>query len=95
LAFGYTQSKIASEINKEYDYVIRFEHLEEDLKKLPILNINTNKLEQIGGGFYGNWKEHYNPELEERIYKWGKEDFDKFGYSRWEWATPNPNIKIL
>lgn len=75
------QSSILGQIDQKV-HILRYESLEEDLNALPFVNERI-VLPRVGVQNYGDWKSHYTPELEERVYKLLQKDFERFGYERW------------
>lgn len=70
-----TLNKIKGEV-----HILRYENLEEDLNSLPF--IDNIVLPRIGVQNYGDWKSHYTPDLEAKVYELLQKDFERFGYKR-------------
>jgi len=74
------QTEILDKIGSDV-HLIRYENLEEDLNSLSF--IDNIVLPSIGVQDYGDWRTHYTPEIEARVYQACKEDFVRLGYKRW------------
>jgi hypothetical protein len=74
------QTEILDEIGQDV-FLIRYDNLEEELNSLSF--IDNIVLPFIGVQDYGDWRTHYTPEIEARIYQTCKEDFERLGYERW------------
>jgi hypothetical protein len=74
------QTEILDKISSDV-HLIRYENLEEDLNSLSF--IDNIVLPSIGVQDYGDWRTHYTPEIEARVYRACREDFYRLGYKRW------------
>lgn len=75
---------------QKYDYIIRYEHLEEDYKKLcEILNITYEPLPKTKDKIRKDkgYEHLYTPELEQIVYDTCKPIFDTFGYERIQFVS--------
>ena len=90
--------KIFNHFNKLPNYVVRYEHLEEDLKNISFIKENwcddLNKLfsENITNNRYnslGNlsWQVFYNKDLAESVYSYFEHDFLYFNYDKNSWKN--------
>jgi hypothetical protein len=72
--------------DKPFDYVIRLEHMKEDLMKLPfILDILTeSQIEMIisHGKEIDKWEDFYDDELKEIVYNHVEHHFKLWGYEK-------------
>jgi hypothetical protein len=72
--------------DKPFDYVIRLEHMKDDLMKLPfILNVLTESQIDIlssHGKEIENWEEFYDDEMKEIVYSYTKHQFKFWGYEK-------------
>jgi hypothetical protein len=64
-----------------FDYIIRTENLEEDLKKLPFIK-EPIKVATRNRTNHPTWAELKTKELNDLIIKWAGKDFDLFGYEK-------------
>ena len=69
--------------------VITYENIENDFNNLDFISEKI-VLPEIGKQNYGNWKKYYTPEIENKIYKYFRKDFDRFDYKR----ELNINFKV-
>jgi len=89
-------------IGREPDYIIRMEHMDEDVRKIPVLmslpqvdkgleyiSENRFKGENPKDEYIGNiqhYQKYYNQELADLVYNNLKEYFDYFGYDKDSWV---------
>lgn len=64
------------------DVILRFEHLEEDFSKLNQDYGTDYKLPHLNKTEHKNFKEYYDKELSNLVFKSYKEDFENFGYQQ-------------
>ncbi len=65
------------------DYIIRMEDIENEFNKLPFVeNHTTIPHDKKGDERSTWWKTIMQPEAEELIYQWAKDDFIAFNYER-------------
>jgi hypothetical protein len=71
---------------KPFDYVIRLEHMKDDLMKLPfILDVLTeSQIEMLvsHGVEIENWEEFYDDDMKEIVYKYTEHQFKLWGYEK-------------
>jgi hypothetical protein len=71
---------------KPFDYVIRLEHMKDDLMKLPfILDVLTeSQIEMLvsHGVEIENWEEFYDDDMKEIVYKYTEHQFKSWGYEK-------------
>lgn len=69
-----------------FDYVIRLEHMKDDLMKLPfILDVLTeSQIEMLSshGKEIDDWEEFYDDEMKEIVYKYTEHQFKLWGYEK-------------
>jgi hypothetical protein len=72
--------------DKPFDYVIRLEHIKDDLMKLPfILDVLTeSQIEMLvsHGKEIENWEEFYDDDMKEIVYKYTEHQFKLWGYEK-------------
>ena len=72
--------------DKPFDYVIRLEHIKDDLMKLPfILDVLTeSQIEMLvsHGVEIENWEEFYDDDMKEIVYKYTEHQFKSWGYEK-------------
>ena len=72
--------------DKPFDYIIRLEHMKDDLMKLPfILDVLTeSQVEMLSshGKEIENWKEFYDDEMKEIVYNLTEHHFKLWGYEK-------------
>jgi hypothetical protein len=72
--------------DKPFDYVIRLEHIKDDLMKLPfILDVLTeSQIEMLvsHGKEIENWEEFYDDDMKEIVYKYTEHQFKSWGYEK-------------
>jgi hypothetical protein len=72
--------------DKPFDYLIRLEHMKEDLMKLPfILDVLTeSQIDMIisHGKEIDSWEEFYDDEMKEIVYQYTKHHFELWGYEK-------------
>lgn len=72
--------------NKPFDYIIRLEHMKDDLMKLPfILDVLTeSQIDMITthGKEIDNWEEFYDDEMKEIVYNYTSHHFKLWGYEK-------------
>jgi hypothetical protein len=72
--------------DKPFDYVIRLEHMKDDLMKLPfILDVLTeSQVEMLSshGKEIDNWEEFYDDEMKEIVYGLTEHQFELWGYEK-------------
>ncbi len=89
-------------IGREPDYIIRMEHMDEDVRNIPVLmslpqvdkgleyiSENRFKGENPKDEYIGNiqhYQKYYNQELADLVYNNLKEYFDYFGYDKDSWV---------
>lgn len=78
--------KILGEWLDKVEYVIRFEHLEEDINKIPFISRNIMngyiKLPHKNKSEHRKFDEIKTPSIIEKINIWAKKDFEIFGYEK-------------
>lgn len=63
------------------DYILKFENLNEDMKKMcEIINIPYQSLPHINPTKHNNYKSYYTEETKDLVYKAFKKDIEAFGY---------------
>ena len=71
---------------KPFDYVIRLEHMKDDLMKLPfILDVLTeSQIEMLvsHGVEIENWEEFYDDDMKEIVYRYTEHQFKLWGYEK-------------
>jgi hypothetical protein len=72
--------------DKPFDYVIRLEHMKDDLMKLPFISdvLTESQVEVMsshGKGIEG-WEEFYDDEMKEIVYGYTKHQFKFWGYEK-------------
>lgn len=91
-------------LSKPIDILVRFEFLEEDLKKIPFIKENYESVnyifeEQIRKNNYKNernenflnpWYSYYNQNLADFVYENLIEQFELFGYKKNYWKNGTP-----
>lgn len=74
------------EPNRSYDYVVRLEHMVDDLLKLPFIFdvLTETQLKTIcsHGKEIEDWREFYDDEMKEIVYNLTKYQFEKWGYEK-------------
>lgn len=72
--------------NKPFDYLIRLEHMKDDLMKLPfILDVLTeSQIDMLvsHGREIENWEEFYDDDMKEIVYRYTEHQFKLWGYSK-------------
>lgn len=72
--------------DKPFDYIIRLEHMKDDLMKLPfILDVLTeSQVEMLSshGKEIENWEEFYDDEMKEIVYNLTEHHFKLWGYEK-------------
>jgi hypothetical protein len=72
--------------DKPFDYVIRLEHMKDDLMKLPfILDILTeSQVEMMAshGKEIEGWEEFYDDDMKEIVYRYTEHQFNLWGYEK-------------
>ena len=72
--------------DKPFDYVIRLEHMKDDLMKLPfILDVLTeSQVEAMSshGKEIDSWEEFYDDDMKEIVYEYTKHQFKSWGYEK-------------
>ena len=72
--------------SKKPDHIIRLEHIDEDLMKLPfILDVLTEpkvKMLTQHGKPLENWEQYYDQEIKEFVYSLTNHHFDEWGYEK-------------
>jgi hypothetical protein len=72
--------------NRSYDYIIRLEHMVDDLLKLPFISdvLSESQLRLVcsHGRDIDDWTEFYDDETKEIVYNLTKYQFDKWGYEK-------------
>jgi hypothetical protein len=72
--------------DKPFDYVIRLEHMKDDLMKLPfILDVLTeSQVEMLSshGKEIESWEEFYDDDMKEIVYEYTKHQFKLWGYEK-------------
>ena len=72
--------------NRSYDYVVRLEHMVDDLLKLPFISdvLTETQLKMIcsHGKEIEDWREFYDDEMKEIVYNLTKYQFEKWGYEK-------------
>jgi hypothetical protein len=84
---GQTMSMVVEpKWDKPFDYVIRLEHMKDDLMKLPfILDVLTeSQVEMMSshGKEIENWEEFYDDEMKEIVYNLTEHHFNLWGYKK-------------
>jgi hypothetical protein len=73
-------------VNKPFDYIIRLEHMKEDLMKLPfILEVmSESQIEMMisHGKDIDDWSEFYDDEMKEIVYNLTEHHFKLWGYEK-------------
>jgi hypothetical protein len=72
----------------DLDFVIRYEHLQEDWSQLPELTKHREfgvPLPHLRATKNNDFKSQYNQRTADLVYEWAKEDFEQFGYDRESW----------
>jgi len=73
-------------LEKQPDYVIRLEHIHEDIKKLPFIfnHLTEEQLEMLceHGKEIDEWESYYDQEMKDLVYKHLKHQFDMWGYEK-------------
>lgn len=65
------------------DYIIRMEDIENEFNKLPFVEDHaTIPHDKKGSKKFNWWRTIIQPETEELIYQWAKDDFIAFNYER-------------
>jgi hypothetical protein len=71
---------------KPFDYVIRLEHMKDDLMKLPfILDVLTeSQVEMLSshGKEIDDWEQFYDDEMKEIVYSYTEHHFKLWGYEK-------------
>ena len=77
---------LSPEPNRSYDYVVRLEHMVDDLLKLPFISdvLTETQLKMIcsHGKEIEDWREFYDDEMKEIVYNLTKYQFEKWGYEK-------------
>ena len=72
--------------DKPFDYVIRLEHMKDDLMKLPfILDVLTeSQVDMLSshGKEIEDWEPFYDDEMKEIVYEYTKHQFKFWGYEK-------------
>ena len=72
--------------NRSYDYIVRLEHLVDDLLKLPFIHdvLTESQLKMIctHGKEIENWEQYYDQEMKEIVYNLTEYQFKKWGYEK-------------
>lgn len=84
---GHTLEMVLSpDPNRSYDYVVRLEHMVDDLLKLPFISdvLTETQLKMIcsHGKEIEDWREFYDDEMKEIVYNLTKYQFEKWGYEK-------------
>jgi hypothetical protein len=87
LSKGDTITVVSSpHLGKPFDYVIRLEHIKDDLMKLPfILDVLTeSQVEMLTshGKEIENWEQFYDDEMKEIVYGYTEHHFKLWGYEK-------------
>jgi hypothetical protein len=72
--------------NKPFDYVIRLEHMKDDLMKLPFISdvLTESQVEMLSshGKELENWEQFYDDEMKEIVYNYTEHHFKLWGYEK-------------
>jgi len=72
--------------DKPFDYVIRLEHMKDDLMKLPFISdvLTESQVEAMSshGKEIDNWEEFYDDDMKEIVYEYTKHQFKLWGYEK-------------
>jgi len=94
--------KIVESLVKIPDYYVRTEFLESDLKKIPFIKNDLNKLSSLFKNYVirnefenefsprKHWTEYYNQELADLVYSRTEEQFKLFNYNKDYWKDGTP-----
>lgn len=100
--YDFYLDEIVKKSIKPPDYYVRTEFLNEDLRKLPFVKNNLNKLDnffqnQVIHNKYVNefgnrkpWKEYYTQEISDIVYSKMEEQFKLFNYNKDYWKDGTP-----
>lgn len=72
--------------NRSYDYIVRLEHIVDDLLKLPFINDVLTKSQIVmicaHGKSIEDWEQYYDQEMKEIVYNLTEYQFKKWGYDK-------------
>jgi hypothetical protein len=77
---------VRAKVDKPFEYVIRLEHMKDDLMMLPFISdvLTKSQIEMLTshGKEIEDWKEFYDDEMKEIVYGYTKHQFELWGYEK-------------
>ena len=69
----------------QFDKILHVETIEDELKDLPFIDNDIKFPNLLERTDKSKWKEFYNQQTADLIYKWAKKDFELYGYDKESW----------
>jgi hypothetical protein len=69
----------------KFDKILHVETVEEELKDLPFIDKDISFPNLLERTDKSKWKEFYNQQTADLVYKWAQKDFELYGYDKESW----------